>query len=106
MVKLVFTAGTVQLCWAGQAASVVELRQSVDGGVADLRGVDGAVERLGVDEVVVADGQALQRVGAVELGGARGAAAPASDGGGDDCAAISVYGNDLGTENAGDSWGR
>ena len=68
-----------------------------------MGGRDDAVERLGVDGVAAGDGQMVEFVGAVEMGGTRGGATPAGDGGGDDCAAGLVDRDYVSAEDAGDS---
>ena len=67
----------------------------------DLGGGDCAVEGLGIDGVAAVDGEMVELVGAVELCGAGGGAAPSGDGCGDDGAAGLINGDYVGAEDAG-----
>ena len=92
--KFVSTEGTVQEGVAGEHRSFNAPLKSP--------GVARPVERLGVEQVSVTDGQPLDIEGAVELDGRRrGIATPACEGCGNHGAGASVYGYHLRAEDSG-----
>jgi hypothetical protein len=98
--KLVLVSGSTQDCSGGQSASVVALRQSerIAGEI-----WAGATERLGVHEVTMTYGEAVNFIAAIKLRWAGVGAAPSADGGADYGTRRRIHGDNVSAENAAES---